>query len=105
LFACGGAMAIEAVVFDEAGGFDPEFFAYYEDVDLGWRMWVLGHAIHYVPSAECWHHHSSTSKTLPPQTCGCCKCATRCSRASRTTTTRICAASCRPRSRSRCGAC
>jgi GT2 family glycosyltransferase len=68
LFACGGAMAIEAKVFDDVGGFDPEFFAYYEDVDLGWRMCVLGHAIHYVPSAECWHHHSSTSKTLPPQT-------------------------------------
>ena len=68
LFACGGAMAIDAVVFDEVGGFDPEFFAYYEDVDLGWRMWVLGHTIHYVPSAECWHHHSSTSKKLPLQT-------------------------------------
>jgi cellulose synthase/poly-beta-1,6-N-acetylglucosamine synthase-like glycosyltransferase len=68
LFACGGAMAIDAEVFDAVGGFDPEFFAYYEDVDLGWRMWVLGHEIHYVPSAECWHHHSSTSKTLPPQT-------------------------------------
>jgi GT2 family glycosyltransferase len=68
LFPCGGAMAIAAKVYDEIGGFDPEFFAYYEDVDLGWRLWVLGHRVHYVPSAVCYHHHSSTSKTFPPET-------------------------------------
>jgi glycosyltransferase involved in cell wall biosynthesis len=43
LFACGGAMAIDAAVFEACGGFDAEFFAYYEDVDLGWRLWVQGH--------------------------------------------------------------
>jgi GT2 family glycosyltransferase len=68
LFACGGAMAIRRSVFQEIGGFDPEFFAYYEDVDLGWRMWVLGHRVHYVPTAVCYHHHSSTSRTFPPET-------------------------------------
>jgi GT2 family glycosyltransferase len=68
LFACGGAMAILKRVFHEVGGFDPEFFAYYEDVDLGWRLWIQGHAIHYVPSAVCYHHHSSTSRTFPPET-------------------------------------
>jgi GT2 family glycosyltransferase len=68
LFACGGAMAIKARVFHEVGRFDPEFFAYYEDVDLGWRMWVLGHSVQYVPSAVCYHHHSATSRTFPPET-------------------------------------
>ncbi len=68
LFACGGAMAIKGEVFDAIGGFDPEFFAYYEDVDMGWRMWVEGHEIHYVPTAVCWHHHSGTSKRLPLET-------------------------------------
>jgi GT2 family glycosyltransferase len=68
LFACGGAMAIDAGVFADVGGFDEEFFAYYEDVDLGWRLWVLGHSIHYVPSAVCYHHHSSTSKRFPVET-------------------------------------
>lgn len=68
LFACGGAMAVDAEVFAEAGGFDEEFFAYYEDVDLGWRMWVLGHEVHYVPGAVCYHHHSSTSRTFPVET-------------------------------------
>lgn len=68
LFACGGAMAIQASVFHAVGGFDPEFFAYYEDVDLGWRLWIEGYAIHYAPKAICYHHHSSTSRTFPPET-------------------------------------
>ena len=68
LFPCGGAMAIDAAVFHEAGGFDQEFFAYYEDVDLGWRLWVMGHEVHYVPSAVCYHHHSSTSSRFPVET-------------------------------------
>ena len=68
LFPCGGAMAIDARVFAESGGFDEEFFAYYEDVDLGWRLWVQGHEVRYVPSAVCYHHHSSTSRTFPLET-------------------------------------
>ncbi|MCY2960654.1 MAG: glycosyltransferase family 2 protein [Planctomycetota bacterium] len=67
LFACGGAMAMSASVYRDVGGFDPEFFAYYEDVDLGWRTWVQGHETRYVPTAVCWHHHSSTSKRLPAE--------------------------------------
>jgi GT2 family glycosyltransferase len=67
LFACGGAMAMRADVFAEVGGFDEEFFAYYEDVDLGWRSWVLGHSVRYVPSAICYHHHSSTSGRVPTE--------------------------------------
>src|SRR5262249_56188298 len=38
LFACGGAMAVERARFLAAGGFDPEYFAYFEDVDLAWRL-------------------------------------------------------------------
>ena len=68
LFACGGAMAIDAALFRTIGGFDPEFFAYYEDVDLGWRLWLLGHEVHYAPKAVCYHHHSSTSRAFPPET-------------------------------------
>lgn len=68
LFPCGGAMAIDAAVFMDVGGFDEEFFAYYEDVDLGWRLWVMGYEVHYAPKAVCWHHHSSTSRTFPMET-------------------------------------
>jgi len=67
LFACGGAMAMRADVFADLGGFDDRFFAYYEDVDLGWRSWVQGYQTSYVPSAVCYHHHSSTSRRVPPE--------------------------------------
>jgi len=65
LFPCGGAMAVDARVFRECGGFDAEFFAYYEDVDLGWRLWVLGHEVHYVPESVCWHVQHGTSRAMP----------------------------------------
>lgn len=65
LFACGGAMAMDATIFAELGGFDGDFFAYYEDVDLGWRTWLAGYEVHYTPGARCYHHHSSTSRRVP----------------------------------------
>ena len=43
-FACGGAMIVDRAVFLDAGGFDEAYFAVYEDVDLGWRLWLYGHA-------------------------------------------------------------
>jgi hypothetical protein len=57
LFACGGAMAVDRKRFLAAGGFDPEYFAYFEDVDLGWRLWVLGERVLYVPAAFAYHRH------------------------------------------------
>lgn len=64
LFACGGAMAIDRALFLEAGGFDEGFFAYYEDVDLGWRLWVRGERIRYVPTSVAYHHHSATARRI-----------------------------------------
>lgn len=65
LFACGGAMAIARELFERVGGFDEDFFAYYEDADLGWRLWVLGYSVLFVPRAVCYHHHSATSRVFP----------------------------------------
>ena len=58
-------MAMDRDAYFDIGGFDEEFFAYYEDVDLGWRSWVHGHEVRYAPSAVCYHHHSSTSGRVP----------------------------------------
>ncbi|MDP1845256.1 MAG: glycosyltransferase family 2 protein [Candidatus Moranbacteria bacterium] len=41
--------------------FDRDFFAYYEDVDLAWRMKLLGYRSYYCPSAKVFHMHSGTS--------------------------------------------
>ena len=63
-FVNGGAMMIKRKVFLEAGGFDRDFFAYYEDVDLGWRLWVLGYKVIFAPGSIVYHHHHGTSKNF-----------------------------------------
>lgn len=65
LFCCGGALLIERRLFLEAGGFDPGYFAYYEDVDLGWRLHVLGERCLHVPAATAFHREHGTEAALP----------------------------------------
>ncbi len=60
LFASGGAMLIQRRAFLDAGGFDAAFFAYFEDVDLGWRLWLLGHKVVYAPHAVVRHIGGAT---------------------------------------------
>jgi len=67
-FACGGNFAIDPDVFESAGKFDETYFAYYEDVDLGWRLRLMGHEIEYVPDAVTFHNSGETGKLLAPQT-------------------------------------
>lgn len=64
LFACGGAMLISRDIFLEVGGFDPAYFAYFEDVDLGWRLWLLGHTVTYAPRAVVYHRHHGSWETV-----------------------------------------
>jgi len=64
LFACGGSMAIKKQLFQDVLGFDENFFAYFEDVDFGWRLWVLGYKIMFIPESVAYHHHSATSKLM-----------------------------------------
>lgn len=64
-FACGGAMLVRAEVFRRVGGFDRDYFAYYEDVDLGWRLWLSGHRVVYSPAAEVRHRRHATGERFP----------------------------------------
>ena len=61
LFACGGAMLVRKDVFLEVGGFDEDYFAYFEDVDFGWRLWLLGYEVVFVPLAIAFHKGFSTA--------------------------------------------
>jgi GT2 family glycosyltransferase len=63
-FACGGNMLIRKESFLQAGGFDESYFAYLEDVDLGWRLWSGGERIVFVPDAVVHHRSSATSDLL-----------------------------------------
>lgn len=57
---CGAACLLPREVFDELGGFDEEFFASHEDVDLSYRARLRGYRCRYVPSAVVRHRGSST---------------------------------------------
>lgn len=64
-FANGGAFAITREAWDRVGGFDPAFFAYYEDVDLGWGLRLLGAGIRVAGDAVVYHRHGATSGRYP----------------------------------------
>jgi GT2 family glycosyltransferase len=64
LFACGGNMLIRRASFAEAGGFDESYFAYLEDVDLGWRLWSGGERVIFEPEAVVHHRSNATSDLL-----------------------------------------
>jgi GT2 family glycosyltransferase len=57
---CGGAAAYRREAWDQAGGFDPALFMYMEDVDLAWRLQLLGWKSIYVPEARVYHQLSAT---------------------------------------------
>ncbi|MDD3777660.1 MAG: glycosyltransferase family 2 protein, partial [Actinomycetota bacterium] len=63
-FVNGGAMMVKTDIFRHCGGFDSDFFAYYEDVDLGWRLWVLGYKVVFVPQSIVYHVHHGTSQVF-----------------------------------------
>ncbi len=63
-FACGGNMIIRRQSFLAAGGFDQDYFAYLEDVDLGWRLWASGERVIFSPDALVHHRSGATSDLL-----------------------------------------
>jgi hypothetical protein len=60
--ACAGAAMYKREVFEKAGFFDEDFFAYYEDVDFNFRMQLVGYKCYYNPKAVCFHKRGSTLK-------------------------------------------
>jgi GT2 family glycosyltransferase len=58
--ACGGAFMIRRDAFEALGGFDPRFFANYEDVDLSYRARLRGMRIWYAASAIVRHAGSGS---------------------------------------------
>ena len=58
---CAAAALYRRDAWEEAGGFDEEFFCYFEDVDLAFRMRLLGHRCLFVPSAVARHIGAITS--------------------------------------------
>ncbi len=58
---CAGAAIYRKSVFDEIGLFDESFFAYLEDMDVGYRARLAGYRNLYNPYAKVYHLGSASS--------------------------------------------
>ncbi|MGN7822459.1 glycosyltransferase family 2 protein [Chitinophaga sp. 22536] len=54
-WATGAALFIRSACFREVGGFDRDFFAHMEEVDLCWRLQRAGYRVCYCPDSKVFH--------------------------------------------------
>lgn len=54
-WASGACMMVRSSCFWEAGGFDDDFFAHMEEIDLCWRLQNRGYLIYSIPSSVVYH--------------------------------------------------
>lgn len=66
-WASGAALFIRRRCWLEAGGFDGDYFAHMEEIDLCWRLQHLGYTIGYCPHAEVYHVGGGTLAPSNPQ--------------------------------------
>ncbi|GAA2020652.1 glycosyltransferase [Nakamurella flavida] len=64
LFGTGAAMFVRADLFEHIEGFDERYFMFYEDVDLGWRINLLGWKVRYQPRSLAFHKHHASMKSF-----------------------------------------
>lgn len=57
----GGAAVARTEAVRAVGGMPAEFFLYYEDTDLSWRLRLAGWEIRYEPTAIVWHRHAAST--------------------------------------------
>jgi GT2 family glycosyltransferase len=56
-FPSGAAMTVRREAWERLGGFDPAYFMYSEDLDLGLRLWLSGYGVGVVPGARVIHEY------------------------------------------------
>lgn len=64
-FPCGGAVAIRYQTWLDSGGFDKRYFAFFEDVDFGWRLNLMGLKTVLATKALVKHIHHGTAYAMP----------------------------------------
>lgn len=57
---------IRKSVLDEVGLFDEDYFLYFEEADLCWRIWLAGYKIKYFSKPHFYHARGVTTKKLKP---------------------------------------
>ncbi|MGB5430776.1 glycosyltransferase family 2 protein, partial [Eudoraea sp.] len=66
-WATGASMFIKSDVFDSLGGFDEDYFAHQEEVDLCWRAQNKGLKVYYVGASYVYHLGGSTLSNMNPK--------------------------------------
>jgi GT2 family glycosyltransferase len=66
-WATGACLFIRAEKFHEAGGFDPEYFAHMEEIDLCWKLKNSGNKIFYIPASTVYHVGGGTLSYKSPK--------------------------------------
>lgn len=51
----GACMLIPKHIFDQVGGFDEDFFIFFEETDLCHRLWLAGYKVVYLPDSSIYH--------------------------------------------------
>lgn len=68
-WATGACLFVRATCFHKVGGFDEDFFAHMEEIDLCWRFKNLGYKVMYCPDSTVFHVGGGTlNKTSPKKT-------------------------------------
>src|SRR5690606_21904967 len=68
-WATGACFAIRSNVFHKVGGFDESFFAHMEEIDLCWRIQLMGYKVFYNGQSQVYHVDDDTlPKTSPKKT-------------------------------------
>lgn len=65
-WATGACMFIRSKNFHEAGGFDADFFAHMEEIDLCWRLQNMGYEVWCYPSSTVYHLGGGTLNYMSP---------------------------------------
>ncbi|MEW2922170.1 glycosyltransferase family 2 protein [Muricauda sp. ANG21] len=66
-WATGACMFIKSEVFNSLDGFDEDYFAHQEEVDLCWRAKNAGHKVLYVGKSHVFHLGGSTLSNMNPK--------------------------------------
>ncbi len=66
-WASGACMFVKATVFNELKGFDTDYFAHQEEIDLCWRIQNAGYKIKYVGHSTVYHVGGATLTTQNPK--------------------------------------
>ena len=66
-WASGAAFCCRAEVFHSLGGFDGDFFAHMEEIDLCWRMQLAGYKVMCEPRSEVYHLGGGTLPNASPR--------------------------------------